>query len=75
MKIEKIIIANLKCEDCQTTIKKNLLKIDGVSSVKIDENKNLVVATCDDTIDRGKIITKLQVFGYPEIIKENRFLT
>jgi copper chaperone len=36
MKTAVIKIANLKCSGCETTIKKELLKIEGISSVKID---------------------------------------
>ncbi|MFC6876729.1 heavy-metal-associated domain-containing protein [Flavobacterium myungsuense] len=74
MKIEKIKIANLKCEGCETTIKKGLLKIDGVSSVKIDNDKDTVTVTYDDNLDRVKIINKLHSLGYPEATEENGLL-
>jgi copper chaperone len=74
MKIEKIKIANLKCEGCETTIKKGLLKIDGVSSVKIDNDKDTVTVTYDDNLDRVKITNKLHSLGYPEATEENGLL-
>ena len=74
MKIEKIKIANLKCEGCETTIKKGLLKIDGVSSVKSDNDKDTVTVTYDDNLDRVKIINKLHSLGYPEATEENGLL-
>lgn len=74
MKIEKIKIANLKCEGCETTIKKGLLKIDGVSSVKIDNDKDTVTVIYDDNLDRVKIINKLHSLGYPEATEENGLL-
>ena len=74
MKIEKIKIANLKCEGCETTIKKGLLKIDGVSSVKIDNDKDTVTVTYDDNLDRVTIINKLHSLGYPEATEENGLL-
>ena len=74
MKIEKIKIANLKCEGCETTIKKGLLKIDGVSSVKIDNDKDTVTVIYDDNLDRVKITNKLHSLGYPEATEENGLL-
>ena len=74
MKSENIIIANLKCEGCETTIKKGLLKIEGVSSVKIDNEKDTVHVTFDDNVDREKITTKLHSLGYPEATEENGLL-
>lgn len=74
MKIEKIKIANLKCEGCETTIKKGLLKIEGVSSVKIDNDKDTVTVTYDDNLDRVKITNKLHSLGYPEATEENGLL-
>jgi copper chaperone len=74
MKIEKIKIANLKCGGCETTIKKGLLKIDGVSSVKIDNDKDTVTVTYDDSLDKVKITNKLHSLGYPEATEENGLL-
>ncbi len=36
MKSETIVIANLKCGGCETTIKNKLLSIKGVQSVFVD---------------------------------------
>lgn len=74
MKTDVITIANLKCSGCETTIKKELLKIEGVSSVKIDQDKDTVKVTSDDNIDRIKIINKLHSLGYPEATKDNGLL-
>ena len=74
MKTEKIIIANLKCGGCETSIKKGLLKIDGVTSVKIDHEKDTVSVICDDNIEREKITNKLHALGYPEATEENGLL-
>jgi copper chaperone len=70
MKTDVITIANLKCSGCETTIKKELLKIEGVSSVKIDQDKDTVKVTSDDNIDRIKIINKLHSLGYPEATED-----
>lgn len=74
MKTDVITIANLKCSGCETTIKKELLKIEGVSSVKIDQEKDTVKVTYDDNIERVKIINKLHSLGYPEATEENGLL-
>jgi copper chaperone len=74
MKTEKIIIANLKCGGCETTIKKALLKIDGVTSVKIDNDNDAVTVTFDDNVEREKITNKLHALGYPAATEENGLL-
>jgi copper chaperone len=74
MKTEKIIIANLKCGGCETTIKKGLLKIDGVTSVKIDNENDAVTVTYEDNVEREKITNKLHALGYPEATEENGLL-
>ncbi|MEO8235883.1 MAG: heavy metal-associated domain-containing protein [Flavobacterium sp.] len=74
MKTEKIIIANLKCGGCETTIKKGLLKIEGMTSVKIDNENDTVIAIHDDNIAREKITNKLHSLGYPEATEENGLL-
>lgn len=74
MKIEKIKIANLKCSGCETTIKKGLLKIEGVTSVKVDEDQDTVQVTYDDNLDKVKITNKLHALGYPEATEENGLL-
>lgn len=74
MKKDKIIIANLKCGGCETTIKKELLKIEGVNSVKIDMENDTVDVIYDDNVDREKITNKLHSLGYPEATEENGLL-
>ena len=74
MKTEKITIANLKCGGCETTIKKALLKIEGVNSVKIDHENDTVSVIYDDNVDREKITNKLHALGYPEATEENGLL-
>lgn len=74
MKTAVITIANLKCSGCETTIKKELLKIEGISSVKIDHEKDTVKVIFDDNIEREKITNKLLSLGYPEATKENGLL-
>lgn len=73
MKTEKIIIANLKCSGCATTIKNELLKLTGVQAVEVDvENDSVNVSY--DNLDREVIIKKLHSLGYPEATEENGLL-
>jgi copper chaperone len=74
MKTAVITIANLKCSGCETTIKKALLKIEGVSSVKIVHEKDTVKVIFDDNIEREKITNKLHSLGYPEASEDNGLL-
>ena len=74
MKTAVITIANLKCSGCEKTIKKALLKIEGVSSVKIVHEKDTVKVIFDDNIEREKITNKLHSLGYPEASEDNGLL-
>lgn len=74
MKTTEIKIANLKCSGCETTIKKQLLKIEGISSVKINPKNETVKVTFDDNIERDKITNRLYSLGYPEATEENGLL-
>jgi copper chaperone CopZ len=70
---EKIIIANLKCSGCATTIKNDLLAIKGVTETVVDIEKDTVDITYDG-IDRQVIIDKLYSLGYPEATEKNGLL-
>lgn len=74
MKTEKIIIANLKCGGCATTIKNDLLKLDGVNEVSVDIENDAVNVNYNDDVDRKIIIDKLHSLGYPEATAENGLL-
>lgn len=74
MKTEKITIANLKCSGCGTTIKRGLLKIEGVNSVTIDQENDTIYVIYDDNLGRNKITQKLLSLGYPEATEENGLL-
>ncbi len=74
MKTEKIIIANLKCGGCATTIKNDLLKLNGVNEVSVDIENDAVNVNYNDDLDRNFIIDKLHSLGYPEATAENGLL-
>ena len=73
MTTEKIIIANLKCSGCATTIKNDLLAIKGVTKAVVDIEKDSVDVTYDG-VDREVIIDKLHSLGYPEATEKNGLL-
>ncbi len=73
MEHNKIIVANLKCNGCETTIKKELLKLVGISKVDVDIESDIVEVFYSD-IAREKIIQKLHSLGYPEATEKNGLL-
>lgn len=73
MKTEEINVANLKCNGCATTIKKELQKMSGINSVEVDvENSKVLISY--NNIERALIIDKLHSLGYPEATEENGLL-
>ena len=73
MKTEEIIVANIKCNGCATTIKNELLKIDGIKEVVVNIEKDSVNLSYEN-VERDIIINKLQSFGYPEATEKNGLL-
>jgi copper chaperone CopZ len=73
MKTEKIIIANLKCNGCATTIKKELLKISGVRSVEVDIDNDAITLSSEN-VERDIILKRLHTLGYPEATEKNGLL-
>jgi copper chaperone len=74
MKTEEIIIANLKCNGCATTIKRELLGIVGVKTVAVNIEKDAIDLTYEDDIERSTLISKLLSLGYPEATEKNGLL-
>jgi len=73
MKKEEIIVANIKCNGCATTIKKELLKIEGIKSVEVNIEKDTIILLYEG-IERELIINKLHSLGYPEATEKNGLL-
>jgi copper chaperone CopZ len=64
---EKITIENLKCHGCANTIRRELSKLNGVSSVEIGMEESLVTVVYDDQLQqKDQILHKLGKIGYPE---------
>ncbi|PIE50150.1 MAG: heavy metal transporter [Flavobacteriales bacterium] len=62
----KIIIDNLKCGGCASTITKKIAEIEGVSDVSVSvENAEVSFTTSEDEIIE-KVKQKLADLGYPE---------
>lgn len=73
MKTEEIIIANLKCNGCASTIKKEVSSLTGVKEVAVDVERDAVKVTYDN-IGRESIINKLHSLGYLEATEKNGLL-
>ena len=73
MKTENIIVANVKCSGCATTIKKELLQISGVKNAAVEVEKDMVTVSYED-VDRDVIVRKLHSLGYPEATEKNGLL-
>lgn len=73
MNSEKVIVANIRCSGCASTIKNELLKMQGVKSVEVDvENDSIDLSY--ENIQRDLIINKLYSLGYPEATEKNGLL-
>lgn len=57
-------VENIKCGGCMNSIKTALLKLDGVESVSIDQETDMV--TIQGNAVREVIVSKLNDLGYPE---------
>lgn len=74
MTAEKIIIANLKCEGCENTIKTKLLQLDGVESVVVNHEEDSVTINHSGKSTRENFTEKLHSLGYQEATEENGLL-
>jgi len=74
MNTEQIIVANIKCSGCATTIKNELLKIDGIADAEVFNDQDMVTVTYTNSPNRKAVIDKLYALGYPEATKENGLL-
>jgi copper chaperone CopZ len=65
METQEILVENIKCGGCMTSIKSAIMKFTGVKSVEInlDEEKITVVGK---GVKKEAIIKKLTSLGYPE---------
>lgn len=73
MKTETLVVANLKCNGCATTIKKELLKLKGVHGVEVDIDNDAITLSWEG-IERDAITKRLHTLGYPEATEKNGLL-
>ena len=66
MKVEKIIVDNLKCGGCQNTILKKVSAIKGVSNVTVDTDTSEVSFEREDSINVEEVLEVLAKLGYPK---------
>lgn len=67
--MQTINVENIKCGGCMNTIKNVLSKLEGISSVTIDENKESI--SYEGTAQRATVVAKLADIGYPEVGNNN----
>lgn len=75
MKTENIIVANLKCSGCANTITQKIGALNGMKSVVVDPDKDMVTVNYDDSLSKEIILSTLLSLGYPEATAENGLLT
>ena len=75
MRQENIIIQNLKCGGCASTITRKLNEVDGIMEldVNIDDSSVSITAENDKVIDVVK--DKLKSLGYPIVDEDNSILS
>ena len=66
MTTDEIVVANVKCGGCVSTIKNKLSEVAGVVQVEVDKDSARVVVQHDERIDRPQLTTMLASLGYPE---------
>ena len=60
-----IIVDNVRCGGCVSTIKNGLQEIPGVAQVEVSIEGGVVTVDCDDAL-RPNLVAKLAELGYPE---------
>jgi len=66
-----IEIQNLKCGGCANTITTQLSKLNGISEVTVNNDKNLVSFNFNSNEDLEVVKTKLSDLGYPIVGEQN----
>jgi copper chaperone CopZ len=64
-RVRELRIQNLKCGGCASTIKSELIKIEGVSEVEVDEHASLVKFVIASSSKLPLVKDKLNELGYP----------
>lgn len=60
----QIIVTNITCGGCVSSIKNGLRNIEGVKQVEVNQNAQLV--TVEGEVEKSELTAKLAALGYPE---------
>jgi copper chaperone CopZ len=71
---ETLVVANIKCDGCATTITKQLSKIQGIRGVEVRNDQGEVAIEYDTVDQRAAVVSTLKKLGYPEATAENGLL-
>ncbi|MDF1697986.1 MAG: heavy metal-associated domain-containing protein [Saprospiraceae bacterium] len=63
---QKLIVNNIKCGGCETTVKDRLSKIEGVENISADASTGAVEFDCSNDTVLEKVKHKLNSLGYTE---------
>lgn len=70
-----IIVQNLKCGGCASTITSKLSEIENVSDINIDVDESKVSFKFSNDIDALAVKDKLKALGYPSIEDDNNLVS
>ncbi|WP_438961615.1 heavy-metal-associated domain-containing protein [Nonlabens sp.] len=70
-----IIVQNLKCGGCATTITNKLTELKNISEITVDTNSSTVSFIAQDANDALEVKNKLKTLGYPSIEDTNGVLS
>lgn len=70
-----IIVQNLKCGGCATTIKNRLSEINNISEITVDTDTATVSFIAQDADDALAVKDRLKSLGYPSIEDANGMLS
>jgi copper chaperone len=71
---ENIIVANLKCGGCASSIKNKLNELRGIDSINVDLDTHTITIIHQGIENRNTITAQLKAIGYPEATEENGLL-
>lgn len=66
IRTEHILVENLKCGGCASTIDRKIGALTGVSQVQVDLKHSSVSISVENAISRHDLTEKLKSLGYPE---------
>ena len=68
-----IIVQNLKCGGCASTITKKISAVENISNVIVDKDESKVNFSYLSEKDVDEVKSKLKSLGYPSIDEDNNF--